>query len=100
MTPSQGAELAIVLVCLAVFWAYHVWVFCFDQHIKGFIKVMQAARNARRVWARSIAADDKETVTGTERQHAMAAFYRKPPLSVPPLLYKTCCWCYYRRTNY
>ena len=64
MTPSQGAELAVALLCLAAFIAYHVWIFCCDTHIKGYIKVMLAARNARRVWARSIAADDKETVTG------------------------------------
>ena len=64
MTPSQGAELAVALLCLAVFTSYHVWIFCCDTHIKGYVKVMMAARNARRVWARSIAADDKETVTG------------------------------------
>jgi len=64
MTPSQGAELAIILICAAAFIGYHVWVFCFDQQIPGTIKVMRAARNARRVWARSILADDKETVTG------------------------------------
>lgn len=72
MTPSQGAELAILIVCVALFAGYHFFVFCTDIEFHGTIKVMRTARNARRVWARSIAADDKETVTGVHG-HAHAA---------------------------
>ncbi len=64
MTPSQGGELAIILFCAAIYIVYHGWVFCYDHQPKGTIKVMRAARNARRVWARSILSDDKETITG------------------------------------
>ena len=65
MTPSQGGELAIIIFCAVIYLLYHWWVFFYDYQPQGTIKVMRAARNARRVWARSILADDKETVTGT-----------------------------------
>ncbi len=75
MTPSQGAELAVVIICLVLFGGYHYFVFCTDFEFHGTIKVMRSARNARRVWARSIAADDKETVTGGHRYaHAAPPF--------------------------
>ena len=65
MTPSQGGELAIIIFCAVVYTGYHCWVFLYDHQPKGTIKVMRAARNARRVWAKSVLSDDKETITGS-----------------------------------
>ena len=39
---------------------------CFDTPVPGRFKVMKVTKNARRVWQRAIALNDKETVTGVQ----------------------------------
>jgi len=66
MIASQGWDLGSLLVSILVFASYHVWLYCFDTPVPGRFKVMKVTKNARRVWQRAIALNDKETVTGVQ----------------------------------
>lgn len=66
MYSGHIAELAILLVCVAAFFGYHVFLYNFDSPFLGLVRVPSTMTRVRHVWTRSICADDKDVITGVQ----------------------------------
>ena len=66
MYAGHVAELAILMVCVAAFFGYHVFLYNFDNSFMGLVRVPSTVAKARQVWTRAICGDDKDVITGVQ----------------------------------
>ena len=75
MNGSQGAELALALLSLAIFLGYHIWHYCLPWlHFKGhfragksrYFNADQFTGDATRLWTHAFGKDHKASVAAVQ----------------------------------